>query len=107
MQGNDSAGVETSLGSIPFPGRVAIAKAQQRRTGVEALGQGLAQLFSFVGCLSVSGVSGYKCGRNYHSNERKANQEIVHGSFSFGCIQPVAGFICPHLNHPPDYSFVK
>jgi hypothetical protein len=62
----------------------------------------LPQLFGFVGLLSASGVSGYEGGRNYHSNERKANQNIVHGSFSFGCIQPVAGLTCPHLNHPLD-----
>jgi hypothetical protein len=72
--------METSAGFILFPGfgRGVIAKTQQRRTGAEALGQGLPQLFGFVGRFSASGVSGYQGGRNYHSNERKANQKIVH-----------------------------
>jgi hypothetical protein len=93
--------METSAGFILFPGfgRGVIAKTQQRRTGAEALGQGLPQLFGFVGRFSASGVSGYQGGRNYHSNERKANQKIVHVFSPSAVFRPAAGLTCPRLDH--------
>lgn len=83
-------------------------KAQQRRTGVEALGPEIALgLFGFVSRLATSGVRGNQSGRNYHPDERKANQQIVHVCFSFGFVPPAAGLPCPRLNHHPDQESDK